>query len=69
MNVSIKKNRLIAEVKLLDRIKNNVNWPSKFPPYLKEAIWKFYKSKKYKLEGITLIDKGNRRQLFCCRRS
>ena len=58
-DISIKKNRLIAEVKLLDRIKNNVNWPSKFPPYLKEAIWKFYKSKKkYKLEGITLIDKG-----------
>ena len=58
-DLSIKKNRLIAEVKLLDRIKNNVNWPSNFPSYLKEAIWTFYNSrKKYRLEGITIIDKG-----------
>ena len=58
-DLSIKKNRLLAEVKLLDRIKDNVNWPSKFPPYLKEAIWKFHKSKKkYRLDGVTLIDKG-----------
>tara|TARA_B100001248_G_C27369292_1_gene450802 strand:- start:1073 stop:1534 length:462 start_codon:yes stop_codon:yes gene_type:complete len=59
LDVSIKKNQLKAEIKLLDRIKNKVDWPSDFPPYLKEAIWKYYKSsKQFKIEGIKLIDKG-----------
>ena len=44
-DISIKKNQLKAEVKLLDRIKNNIDWPSDFPSYLIEAIWKYYKSK------------------------
>ena len=59
LDISIKKNQLKAEVKLLDRIKNKIDWPSNFPSYLKEAIWNYYISnKKFNIEGIKLIDKG-----------
>ena len=58
-DISIKKNQLKAENKLLNRIKDKIDWPSDFPLDLKEAIWRYYKSKKqFKIEGVKLIDKG-----------
>ena len=38
-DISIKKNQLKAENKLLNRIKEKIDWPSDFPLDLKEAIW------------------------------
>ena len=58
-DISIKKNQLNAENKLLNRIKEKIDWPSDFPLDLKEAIWRYYKSKNpFKIKGVKLIDKG-----------
>ena len=43
-DISIKKNRILAEGKILNILKQNIDWPITFPEYLKKAIWKFYLS-------------------------
>ena len=58
-DISYKKNKIKAEAKLLTRIRNQVDWPSNFPFYLKEALWKYYTSgKDFELQGINVLDKG-----------
>ena len=58
-DISIKKNKLKAEIKLLNRINNKINWPKDFPIYLKQSLWRYYTSKKdFQIQGIKIVDKG-----------